>query len=88
MNPNEYLLEFILSGELFVERHYNCNGSIVNGLSNEAGELIFQLSDDQWCRFLACFGVIRQFKQDCGCVIELIDPSYTDPEKAFEDIAF
>jgi len=88
MDTSQQIADFILHGELFIERHYRCIGFTETMITNIDGDPILQVSDEQWCQSIALFGVLRRFTRPFGCIVEIIDPSYTDPEKVYGDIPF
>jgi len=65
-------------GEIFICKYIFCNeGGIRYGIECKDGE-IREIPEIAWAMLIEAFRVIVRQPLKCGCVIEIINPTYVD----------
>lgn len=88
MSAQERFMGEIRRGSLFITKHYHCDGSITYRIERVDRELVMLVSQDYWCHAIAFFQVVNRFEKPCGCVVEIVNPTYTPEDRTFSEIPF
>ena len=78
MTDLQHLYQAMEDARVFVCKYYLCDGDIRFGIEHQNHETVQEIRPQLWCALIEKFKVIVRKPLECGCVIEIINPTYVD----------